>query len=381
MLLKDDGALVSLRVFDLNTFDEIGEINVFETFIWPTAFNAYSTFELWAPVNDENKGLLKDGNIIWPDGSETAGIIEIVNPDKNDKGVLRFNIKGRTLESLLTRRIIWGTYNKSSKDYPSTIMCELVNQCVINPEDEKRKLPFLELADDPLVGEKITYQKTGGELYEAINKLATEASIGFKVVFDPRNKRMIFQVLKGVDRTYGNENNIEPIILDSDLQDILTSNYYRNSQDYKNIALVAGEDSGDARKKVIVGSENVSGFDRREAYIDARDLQSETTTEGTTSLTDEEYNELLIQRGNEKLSELKVTETFEASLRITGSQYEFGKDYFVGDIITAVDRDLGVIVDAQISAAQEEFNGKYNLAITVGYGYPTLYRKIKRDLT
>lgn len=381
MLLKDDGALVSLRVFDLNTFDEIGEINVFETFIWPTAFNAYSTFELWAPVNDENKELLKDGNIIWPDGSETAGIIEIVNPDKNDKGVLRFNIKGRTLESLLTRRIIWGTYNKSSKDYPSTIMCELVNQCVINPEDEKRKLPFLELADDPLVGEKITYQKTGGELYEAINKLATEASIGFKVVFDPRNKRMIFQVLKGVDRTYGNENNIEPIILDSDLQDILTSNYYRNSQDYKNIALVAGEDSGDARKKVIVGSENVSGFDRREAYIDARDLQSETTTEGTTSLTDEEYNELLIQRGNEKLSELKVTETFEASLRITGSQYEFGKDYFVGDIITAVDRDLGVIVDAQISAAQEEFNGKYNLAITVGYGYPTLYRKIKRDLT
>lgn len=381
MLLKDDGALVSLRVFDLNTFDEIGEINVFETFIWPTAFNAYSTFELWAPVNDENKELLKDGNIIWPDGSETAGIIEIVNPDKNDKGVLRFNIKGRTLESLLTRRIIWGTYNKTTKEYPSTIIRELVNESAINVADEKRKLPFLELADDPLVGEKITYQKTGGELYEAINKLATEASIGFKVVFDPRNKRMIFQVLKGVDRTYGNENDIEPIILDSDLQDILTSNYYRNSQDYKNIALVAGEDSGDARKKVIVGSEDVSGFDRREAYIDARDLQSETTTGETTSLTDEEYNELLIQRGNEKLSELKVTETFEASLRITGSQYEFGKDYFVGDIVTAVDRDLGVIVDAQISLAQEEFNGKYNLAITVGYGYPTLYKKIKRDLT
>lgn len=381
MLLKDDGALVSLRVFDLNTFDEIGEINVFETFIWPTAFNAYSTFELWAPVNDENKELLKDGNIIWPDGSETAGVIEIVNPDKNDKGVLRFNIKGRTLESLLTRRIIWGTYNKTTKEYPSTITRELVNESAINVADEKRKLPFLELADDPLVGEKITYQKTGGELYEAINKLATEASIGFKVVFDPRNKRMIFQVLKGVDRTYGNENDIEPIILDSDLQDILTSNYYRNSQDYKNIALVAGEDSGDARKKVIVGSEDVSGFDRREAYIDARDLQSETTTGETTSLTDEEYNELLIQRGNEKLSELKVTETFEASLRITGSQYEFGKDYFVGDIVTAVDRDLGVIVDAQISAAQEEFNGKYNLTITVGYSYPTLYKKIKRDLT
>lgn len=381
MLLKDDGALVSLRVFDLNTFDEIGEINVFETFIWPTAFNAYSTFELWAPVNDENKELLKDGNIIWPDGSETAGVIEIVNPDKNDKGVLRFNIKGRTLESLLTRRIIWGTYNKTTKEYPSTIIRELVNESAINVADEKRKLPFLELADDPLVGEKITYQKTGGELYEAINKLATEASIGFKVVFDPRNKRMIFQVLKGVDRTYGNENDIEPIILDSDLQDILTSNYYRNSQDYKNIALVAGEDSGDARKKVIVGSEDVSGFDRREAYIDARDLQSETTTGETTSLTDEEYNELLIQRGNEKLSELKVTETFEASLRITGSQYEFGKDYFVGDIVTAVDRDLGVIVDAQISAAQEEFNGKYNLTITVGYSYPTLYKKIKRDLT
>ena len=181
---------------DLYTLDEIGEINVFETFIWPTAFNAYSTFELWAPVNDENRELLKDGNIIWPDGSETAGIIEIVNPDKNDKGVLRFNIKGRTLESLLTRRIIWGTYNKTTNEYPSTIIRELVNESAINVADEKRKLPFLELADDPLVGEKITYQKTGGELYEAINKLATEASIGFKVVFDPRNKRMIFHTFK-----------------------------------------------------------------------------------------------------------------------------------------------------------------------------------------
>lgn len=388
MLLKDDGALVSLRVFDLNTFDEIGEINVFETFIWPTEFNAYSTFELWAPINEENKELLKDGNVVWPDGSETAGVIEIVNPEVNDKGVLRFNIKGRTLESLLTRRIVWGAYNKSFKDYPSTIICELVNQCAINPEDKKRKLPFLELADDPLVGEKITYQKTGGELYETINKLATEANIGFRILFDPKNKRMIFQVSEGVDRTYGNKNDIDPVILDSDLQDILTSNYYRNSQDYKNVALVAGEDSGEARKKIVVGSEDVSGFDRRETYIDARDLQSEittdepgTTTEETTSLTGEEYNDLLSQRGSEKLSELKITETFEASLRLTGSQYEFGKDYFIGDVVTAVDRNLGVIVDAQISAAQEEFNGKYNLTITVGYNYPTLYKKIKRDLT
>ena len=393
MLLKDDGALVSLRIFDLYTLEELGEVNVFESFIWPNSFNAYSSFELWAPVNDENRELLKDGNIIWPDGSDTAGIIEIINPEKNDKGTKRFNIKGRTLESLLTRRIIWGTYNKSSRDYPSTIMMELVNQSAINPSDEKRKIPFLELDKDPLVGEKITYQKTGGELYESVNKIATDANIGFRIVFDAKNKKMIFQVLSGVDRTYDNEGDNEPVILDSDLQDILTSNYYRNSQDYKNIALVAGEDSGEARKKVTVGDDESYGFDRREVYIDARDLQSEVAsenengskdesgvTEETSSLTEEEYNELLIQRGNEKMSEMKITETFEASLRVTGSQYEFGKDYFIGDTITAVDRELGIIVDAQISAAQEEFNGRYNLAITVGYEYPTLYKKIKRDL-
>ena len=108
-------------------------------------------------------------------------------------------------------------------------------------------------------------------------------------------------------------------------------------------------------------------------------MQSEVN-EGE-SLTDEEYLEVLTQRGSEKLSTLAKVETFDSTIRIVGAHYTYGVDYFVGDKITFVDRELDVIVNAQVTAVKEEYSENYSLSITVGYEYPTLYSKIKRDIT
>lgn len=377
MLLKDDG-LITLRIFDMSTFSNIGEINKWNTLIWPQEFAAYSTFELTAPVNDENKRLLKDGYVIWPEGSKTACVIEIVNPFKDENGIQKYNIKGRSLEMYLTSRIIWGTYEAVDK-YAEEVMYELVYQNCVNPSDTKRKIPFLHWSHGTYSGNKISYQKTGGTVYDSLNALAIENNLGFIIEFVPKEKELVFKVLKPVDRSRQNTSGNAEVILSSDTQDILTSSFYSNSQDFKNLALVAGEDSGDARKKVVVGDNTLEGFERREVYIDARDLQSEVN-EGE-SLTDEEYLEVLTQRGNEKLSTLAKVETFDSNIRIIGAHYTYGVDYFVGDKITFVDRELDVIVNAQVTAVKEEYSENYSLSITVGYEYPTLYSKIKRDVT
>lgn len=377
MLLKDDG-LITLRIFDMSTFSNIGEINKWNTLIWPQEFAAYSTFELTAPVNDENKRLLKDGYVIWPEGSKTACVIEIVNPVKDENGIQKYNVKGRSLEMYLTSRIIWGTYEAVDK-YAEEVMYELVYQNCVNPSDTKRKIPFLHLSHGTYSGNKISYQKTGGTVYDSLNALAIENNLGFIIEFVPREKELVFKVLKPVDRSRQNTSGNTEVILSSDTQDILTSSFYSNSQDSKNLALVAGEDSGEARKKVIVGDNTLEGFERREVYIDARDLQSEVN-EGE-SLTDEEYLEVLTQRGSEKLSTLAKVETFDSTIRIIGAHYTYGVDYFVGDKITFVDRELDAIVNAQVTAVKEEYSENYSLSITVGYEYPTLYSKIKRDIT
>ena len=99
---------IQILVFEVNdtTFDSIGEVNQYESLIWPDKFNGFGTFELWAPITDENSQYFKKGNILWC-GGDNAAVVEIVKSEIDEIGTKMYNVKGRTLEMLLTTRIIW----------------------------------------------------------------------------------------------------------------------------------------------------------------------------------------------------------------------------------------------------------------------------------
>lgn len=377
MLLNKE---ISIIVFQLDNekFEQIGEVQ-YTSLIWPDSYNGYADFELWAPINEDNAAFMKRGNVIWT-GGENAAVIEIIKSTIDKKGIKTYNVKGRTLEKYCADRIIWGTFVGSGN--VSTIMYNLVNTQCINPTNSARKIPWLVLSEDKKYGTKIDlYQKTGGELYDALTGLASDSDLGFSILFDPENKRLIFDVRKGVDRTENNPNGIEPVVFSTELEDILSSSYYSNSQDEKNVVFVQGEDKNIDRKSVTVGDVNSVGFNRKELYVDARDLQSEIQNEDgtTTSLTDKEYKDTLAQRGNERLSEYPLVETFEAQIRQFGDvQYEYGKDYFKGDKVTIIDEELGISVSARITKVEEDYDTQYALMLTFGYSYPTPLQKIKR---
>lgn len=377
MLLNKQIQITVFQV-DNNTFEALGDISQYTSLLWPDAYNGYAQFELWAPITPDNAALLKKKNIIWC-GGENAAVIEIVKATVDDKGEKVYDIKGRTLEKYLTERMINGTYSGSG--HASTLMYDMVDKNAIHPSNANRKIPYLVNAVDKQVGNEISqYQKTGGALYDALYQVAGESDIGFSVLFDPRNKRLVFEVRKGADRTQDNKEGNDPVVFSTELEDVLSSEYYGNIQDEKNVALVQGEDNGTARKSVLVGKVDAYGFDRKEMYVDARDLQSEVfNADGTsTPLTPAQYLEVLTQRGNEKLSECEIIETFEAQIRQFGDiQYEFGVDYVKGDKVTVIDEQLGVIVSARITNVEEQYDEEYNLVLTFGHSYPTLLQKVK----
>lgn len=381
MLLDKQIQILVFKLDSAGTFDNIGEVNHFDNLIWPDKFNGYAQFELWAPITNKNAEYFKKGNILWC-GGDNAAVVEIVKSNVDDKGVKTYNVKGRTLEMLLTTRIIWGTYNAKDK-HVSTIMYDIVNQTCVNPADMKRKIPFLEIAADEQIGAVVAaYQKTGGEVYDSLTSLAGNADIGFNVLFKPRDKKLIFKVVAGVDRTVGQSVN-DPVEFSTDLEDILSSSYYSNDQDVKSVALVMGEGEGTGRKRQISGDDMTSLFERRELYVDARDLQSETVNENGDIITipPGEYTEMLIQRGSEKLATCETTEMFEAKLRVFGDvQYEFGIDYQKGDKVTIRDNELNVVVSARITEVEERFSDEYNLVLTFGYAYPSLAQKVKQKV-
>lgn len=374
---------IQILVFEVNdtTFDSIGEVNQYESLIWPDKFNGFGTFELWAPITDENSQYFKKGNILWC-GGDNAAVVEIVKSEIDENGTKTYNVKGRTLEMLLTTRIIWGTYNAVNKD-ASTAMYEIVNQNCVNPSNANRKIPYLKLAEDLKFGGKITYQKTGGEVYDSLSTIASTYDLGFSVLFKPKTKELIFEVVEGVDRTVEQSTN-DPVEFSTELEDLLSSSYYTNDQDVKNVAFVQGEGSGSSRKSVISGEADSKGFGRRELYVDARDLQSTSVDENgeEQSLSPAEYTQVLTQRGDDKLSECKTTETFEAQIRVFGDvQYEFGVDYKKGDKVTVRDNHLNVVVSARITEVQEEFDDEYALVLTFGYSYPTIMQKVKQQIS
>lgn len=370
---------VTITVFEVTetTFAALGEINEFTHLLWPDHYAGYGTFELQAPVTEENQTLLREGNYLWTGGT-SAAVIEIINSETDTKGQKSYVIKGRTLEYLLSTRIIWGTYSTNNKPV-STIMYELVNQNCVNPSDPNRKIPYLTCETDLGVGSKISHQKTGGYIYDDLLDLSSESELGFNVLFLPVEQELRFTVTKGTDRT--NLQSLDSVLLSTDLEDILASEYYLNTQDVRNLALVQGEGEGESRKRVVAGENvQVKGFGRRELYVDARDIQSSVSnSDGTTTrLTEEEYLATLRSRGLVKLADYPRTETFEATIRTTGGQYTYGKDYFKGDKIVIQDLDLGLQVVGRITEVTNSWGESHEMDLTFGYSYPTLLKKISR---
>ena len=116
---------------------------------------------------------------------------------------------------------------------------------------------------------------------------------------------------------------------------------------------------------------------RREIYIDARDLQSDSDPD--KPITTEEYAALLTNRGREKLAEHQLVQSFAATVRDRDATYTLGEDYQLGDTITVIDDKLGVTANAVVQGVTRSVgrDGE-SMELALGYGQPTIYDILKR---
>ena len=363
--------IIVYRITD-DIFEPIGEVDDFTSLIWPRNYNSYSEFQMSAPLIERNKELLKKDYYLYKK-DDTLMKIQIVDQTISDDGEKTFKIKGRSLEELLTTRVVWAdTYTKT--DVASTVICDLVNNNCVNPTLTRRKIPYLSLDTDPLLGDTITSQLTGSLIYKAVNDIATEQDLGIRIVFDPTALTFKMQIYKGTDRTI-NQSVVDPVMFDTDLEDILKSEYYINLEDTNNVGWTEGQEISGVRFNVISGDDTLVGLARREDYIDASSVS-------TDNLDNAGYLNALKQYGAEYLQNTAETETFEATIRTDNNkQHVFNQDYFLGDKVTITDNDLGVTIDARITAVEEDYDDTYSLNLTFGYGYPTLVQKLNKRFT
>lgn len=313
-------------------FKSLVVIDDYESFIWTDRYVGYGDFELYAPVSAAFFEHTKDGYYIWCDSSEHLMIIEKNDIESDAENGSHVTVTGRSLESILDRRIIW-TQTVISGNLQNGIK-KLLDENVINPSDSSRQIPnfvFKESSDSAVTSLKVEAQYTGDNLYDAIKSLCETNELGFKVVLNS-NHEFEFSLYSGTDRSY-NQTKLPYVVFSPNFENLVNSNYYESSEELKNVALIGGEGEGSERKFTSVygnGSTTYeSGLERRELFVDARDLSTKTDD---GELSAEEYTAQLQQRGYDKLGENIYLTGFEGGIENT-EMFSLGRDYFVGDVV------------------------------------------------
>lgn len=242
-------------------------------------------------------------------------------------------LKGRSLEALLDRRIVWVPTDITG-DFQDGIE-QLLNENVITPTDSDRTIPdfvFLASTDPKILGLGMDNQFDGENLLDLISTLCQSKNVGFRVFLNSQEK-FEFQLYAGEDRSYDQTDN-PYVIFSPDFDNLLDSDYVVTNQFFKSVALVAGE-KGVGNVKTTVSVDALTGIktgiERREAYISSG--IGRNTPEGV--LTEEEYLERLRNHGLDELAKRVFVEMFDGEA--ASAKYAYGEDYFMGDILQVAD--------------------------------------------
>lgn len=316
-----------MELFVLNAvFESIAVIDTYESMIWTDRYNAYGDFEIYFAMDESLLEYIKEDYYLWLKDSEHSMIIEDIKIDADTEEGNRLIVTGRSLESILERRIIWGQ-RIFSGNLQNAIQT-MLNENIISPSVADRKIAnfiFVPSTDSKITSLTIDNQYTGDDLYTVIKGLCEENNIGFKIVLTDDNQ-FAFSLYAGADRSYDQTEN-PYVVFSPNFENIINSNYFSSKAGYRNVTLVAGEGEGASRKTTVVGS--ASGLDRRELFTDARDISSDTE-DGT--LSDAEYIAQLRTKGLKNLADHMITTAFEGEVEVT-RLFKYGEDFFIGDIV------------------------------------------------
>lgn len=312
-----------MEMYVLNQeFEKIALIDAYESLLWTDRYNKPGEFEIYTPVADFALKYPVTDNYLQIKESGHTMIVEDTTIESNVDTGNHIKIVGRSLESILDRRIVW-TQTDISGNLQNGIK-RLLNENIINPSIADRRIPnfiFEDSTDEAITSLTMENQYTGDDLLKIVQDVCELNEIGYQITLNEENQ-FVFKLYKGTDRSYRQEM-LPYVVFKPSFENIINSNYSEIHSAAKTIALVAGEGEGSSRKTRTVGEG--SGLLRKEAYADARDIQSD-------GLTPAQYNAKLDERGKEKLKEDKVKKSFDGECETT-RMYVYGRDFFMGDCV------------------------------------------------
>lgn len=344
-------------------------------------FRDIGSFTINVPLINENKYLLDESEqyyVLYETarfGARTylMGVVDKVEKKSETDYDNQFVISGRLIQFLFKQRVVNGEITFSGTT--SQLVKTFVEENITKDKTSDRYVPIqVSYYDENKISKscsRVDKQVTGGYLWDVFSEVLEQDNLG--LIFEPNvivetekegHKTNIEDftliISMGADRRKGNADGNSAVIFSQSLSNIARTSYMYNLESFTNVAYVAGEGEEQERKwyELSINSnvkiKNKKGFGRRELWIDARDIQS---TDGDTTLTEQEYDALIEQRANEKAAENTIEKTYESTLTEQNKRYTYGIDYNLGDWVTIKDEELKLIIDVQITEVIHTLQG------------------------
>lgn len=358
-----------VQVFD-STLTFVGEVDTYSSLSHTRGWNAPGPWSLkinWNVFDDT--GTIRYASLFAIGGFITIGanggdptkcgiIMSIERPiDEGGKQSQDITISGYEPTILFNRRMVdvpsgqdFYTLNAAAETVIKTAISAQAGPAATNT---KRALPLLSIATDQGRGTAYLMSVAYTELLGELTNCSVATKLGFFITLDRTNKLLVLDCAIGVDRTSGNNPNA---IFATDYDTLKSADLKESNEQFKNLATVAGQGSGQLRTilDVFNGSEP-SGADRFETFVNANNL---TATGDLTS------------KGSQQLATFGYTKTLDATI-LAKSPLIYQTDYNLGDFVTVEAYDFSENV--QITAIQESWAPlQYDLVPTFDKAPPTI---------
>lgn len=324
--------------------DILAAVDIYQSAIFTRRYQEPGDFELYIPATQEMLDLLKATTYVTrADDTSCAGILEKLTIQQSAETGDYLIASGPDLSALLNRRIVWRQTTFSG--YAEKIIRNLVQQAFIEPEDAARTVSNMMLAPELGLTAKMRVQYTGDPIGDSISAICKTIKCGYRVNLDLENKKFVFELYQGTDRSYNQSAN-PYVVFSSNFENLLASTYSQDAAESKNVAQVAGEGQGNERVKVTVGT--ATGINRRETFVDA--LQT-SANGGELDLAT--YRAVLYNSGSQSLADMIPTEEIDGEV-IPNYNYTLGVDYFLGDVVEVVN-DYGTQMSPRVTEVIENW--------------------------
>ena len=291
------------------SFNAVAVVEAYRSFIWTDRYDDVGDFELYVPASASY--LDKIHNDYYLTCSETVNgniqrlmIVEKIEYKTDLEDGNSVLITGRSLESILDRRIIWkddGSITEINREtihakIPSIVYDDydtskpfplqngiqyLLEMNILNPSNSNRQvssLTFVNSTDTRITSLEMTPSAYRGDtLYDIIRGLCDMFGISFRIDFDTSSTpKMVFQLYKGLNHLSSQSEN-GYICFSTEFDNLLSSDNSLDMSTYKTMAYFLGKGEKWSVKEYIKTEQCLTGWIRvynNALYACKKDMQT-----------------------------------------------------------------------------------------------------------